>query len=424
MIMGEDILFFWGARMIMAGLALTGDVPFRVLHVHALVRDAERQKMSKTKGNVLDPLEVTRTYGTDATRFALAMSAAPGTDIAFSDDKVEAYRAFANKIWNAGRFILLNLGKLPQPLEAQLGLALEPMPEVGFAAAAGGRNGAAPLALADRWIFSRLASVSSEIGAALDGFRFHEAAFAIYHFFWHEFCDWYLEWVKPEIVQAAQGPRAPAAWINLLRAFKASLHLLHPFMPFITEELWHRLPRSESVPSISLSAFALVGARAADPVSESEFEQIRALVTAVRNVKAERELQREKPSAQVASEDHRALSLFREHQGVILRLAGLESLNFEAGSFPSQAEAIPVTAGISLRLFHEKTVDTAQERSRLEKERAKLEQSLAQISKQLQNREFVNRAPREVVRAAEQRQKELSELLQKVVQALGRVVGA
>jgi valyl-tRNA synthetase len=198
MIMGFDILFFWGARMIMMGLKFMKDVPFRELYIHALVRDAEKQKMSKTKGNVIDPLEVTEKYGTDAVRFALAISAAPGTDIAFSEEKIESYRRFANKIWNAGRFILMNLEKLPDPWHDQLAEALRPVPELGFTAVTSQES----LALADRWIFSRLQAVSRKVEEALADYRFHEAAYEVYHFFWHDICDWYLEWVKPEITTA------------------------------------------------------------------------------------------------------------------------------------------------------------------------------------------------------------------------------
>ncbi|HEV2417583.1 MAG TPA: valine--tRNA ligase, partial [Terriglobia bacterium] len=390
MIMGEDILFFWGARMIMMGLKLTEEVPFRALYVHALVRDAERQKMSKTKGNVLNPLEVTAKYGTDAVRFALAISAAPGTDIAFSEDKVESYRAFANKIWNAGRFILMNLDRQPASARKALAMALEPAPELGFAGVVENHGtNHAQAELAHRWIFSRLAAVTAEMNESLADFRFHEAAYSIYHFFWHELCDWYLEWVKPEIAQPAPETRASSAWINLMLVFKSSLHLLHPFMPFITEELSRRLPGAESSSSISLSKFSLVGARAEDSVSEKEFEELRALVVAARNAKAERGLQREKPSAQVASDDRRLLALFRDCQEAILRLAGLEALNFTHGRLPSDAERIAVGASTDLRLFHETKVDAEAERARLEKEKSKIEQSLAQARRQLENQEFV-----------------------------------
>ncbi len=430
MIMGEDILFFWGARMIMLGLKFMNDVPFRELYIHALVRDAERQKMSKTKGNVLDPLEVTEKYGTDAVRFALAISAAPGTDIAFSQDKVESYRAFANKIWNAGRFILMNLAKLPEAARDEIGVALEPLPGLGFemriAAPAplstdgSGANGQRPSQLADRWIFSRLATVTQEIHAALATYRFHEAAHTIYHFFWHEFCDWYVEWVKPEIT-AASHDKASAAWVNLARIFEAALHLLHPFMPFITEELWHQLPHSGAQASISLTAFELVTERMADPVSEKQFQVIQELVVAVRNAKAEMNMQNKRPSAQVASEDLRMIELFREHQETILRLAGIEALNFTRGRLAASAEGARVTSFGDLRLFLDEPVDAEAERVRLQKEKTKIEQSLDQIRKRLDNPSFVSRAPQEVVRGAEVRHRELESHYKKVVESLTRL---
>jgi valyl-tRNA synthetase len=418
MIMGFDILFFWGARMIMTGLKFMRDVPFRELYIHGLVRDAERQKMSKTKGNVLDPLEVTEKYGTDAVRFALAISAAPGTDIAFSDDKVESYRAFANKIWNAGRFILINLQKLPDAPKGQLAQAIEPIAGLGFEAAASPER----LALADRWIFSRLLSVTREMNNALAGYRFHEAAYTIYHFFWHEFCDWYVEWVKPEITRPAEGTRTPPAWINLARAFEAALHLLHPFMPFITEELWHQLPRAGRQPSLSLTGFSLVSDRMADPVSESQFHAIRELIVAARNAKAEMGLQTQKPSVQVACPDLRLVELFRAHQETIVRLAGLEALNFTQQALPADATGIrQAGAGVDLRLFHEKPVDRQAQRVRLEREKARLEQQLSQVEKQLNNEAFRSRAPQEVVRALERRHLELSAQHRKVLEQLQKL---
>jgi valyl-tRNA synthetase len=425
MIMGEDILFFWGARMMMMGMKLMAGVPFRELYVHALVRDAERQKMSKTKGNVLDPLEITEKYGTDATRFALAISAAPGTDIAFGEDKVESYRAFANKIWNAGRFILMNLRRLPEPARNQLAMLLEPVPDFGFDAVAhagtASNGGDGQPLLVDRWIFSRLAAVTREMNEALASFRFHEAAHTIYHFFWHEFCDWYLEWVKREITAPSEGSKLPAAWINLARVFEAALHLLHPFVPFITEELWQQLvPRAPDA-SISLQRFDLVTARAGDSVSEREFDHVRELVIAVRNAKSERGLQRDRPSAQVASDAPRLLELFRQYQEPILRLAGLEALNFTRGRLSAGVERIPVSASVDLRLFHEIEVDPSAERERLEKERGKLEQLILQAEKQLQNDQFRSRAPREVVRGVEQRHTELSSHLRKVIESLDRL---
>ncbi len=417
MIMGFDILFFWGARMIMLGLKFMNDVPFRELYIHALVRDAERQKMSKTKGNVLDPLEVTEKYGTDAVRFALAISAAPGTDIAFSEDKVESYRAFANKIWNAGRFILMNLQNMPEKQQSQLARALEPIPGLGFEPVASADS----LALADRWIFSRLATVTREMEDALADYRFHEAAFKIYHFFWHEFCDWYVEWVKPEITGPVQGDKVPPPWINLGRVFEASLHLLHPFMPFITEELWHLLPQRNLSDSISLKDFRLVTERVADPISEKQFEKVQELVVTARNAKAEMNLQKVKPSLQVAAEDLRLLEIFRTHQDAILRLSAMQAMHLTRGRLAADLPDVRSGVSFDLRILHEEKVDPDAERARLRKDKQKLEQQLAQVRTQLGNQNFLARAPKEIVRGAEHRMKELEEHLRKVSDSLERL---
>jgi valyl-tRNA synthetase len=417
MIMGFDILFFWGARMIMMGLKFMRDVPFRELYIHALVRDAEKQKMSKTKGNVIDPLEVTEQYGTDAVRFALAISAAPGTDIAFSHEKVESYRAFANKIWNAGRFILMNLQKLPEPMKEQLALALRPIPGLGYEPA----TAPEPWALADRCLFSRLAAVTREIDSALASYRFHEAAYANYHLFWHEFCDWYLEWVKPEITRTPQDDKLPPSWINLARVFEAALRLLHPFVPFITEELWHQLPHADSPPSISLTTFSLVGDRVADPISERQFDLIKSLVVTARKAKVEMGLQNQKPSAQVACDDLRLLELFRAHQQAILRLAGVQALNFTRARLAADTAGLRSTPDFDLRLFHDERVDHQAERARWEKEKTKLERALAEVKAQLDNEEFRSRAPQEVVRSVAHRHSELADRYRKVLESLERL---
>jgi len=417
MIMGFDILFFWGARMIMMGMKFMNDVPFRELYIHALVRDAEKQKMSKTKGNVIDPLEVTEEYGTDAVRFALAISAAPGTDIAFSVEKIQSYRAFANKIWNAGRFILMNLQNLPEAWHDQLAEALRPVPELGFSAVTSSES----LALADHWIFSRLQAVSRKVDEALAGYRFHEAAYEVYHFFWHEICDWYLEWVKLEITRRSEGAKVPPAWINLARVFESALHLLHPFVPFITEELWQRLRHAGRDSSISLALFNLVNERAADPVSEKQFQMVQDLVVSLRNAKAEMGLQKVKPSAQVGCEDLRWLELFRTHQETILRLSAFQALNFTRERLEAALPGVRGGPIFDLRVFQEQPVDHEAERLRLRKEKDKLEQALAQVKAQLENREFHDRAPRDVVRGVEHRRSELDDRYAKVVEALERL---
>src|SRR5437764_1011312 len=270
LITGFDILFFWVARMIMLGCwfmappekpgkeqvwstnrvgtgaparpaepssakltdeDLRNSVPFREVYIHALVRDAERQKMSKTKGNVLDPIEVINKYGTDATRFTLAAMSSPGTDIAFNESRTEGYRAFANKIWNAARFMFMNVERIDPNLRP--GLKGEgARSHMGIA-------GFRQVTLEDRWILSRFNSVTKNVNDSLAAYRFDEAANAIYDFFWGEFCDWYLELIKPRLSPESKDARNTCA--NLVALFESSLRLLHPVMPFINVEIWHAI---------------------------------------------------------------------------------------------------------------------------------------------------------------------------------------
>ena len=349
----------------------------------------------------------------------------------------------------------MNLERLPEPVRNQLGAALQPIPGLGLDRVAAPER----LALADRWIFSRLLAVTREINDALGSYRFHEAAHTVYHFFWHEFCDWYLEWVKPEITATADGSResaignrelgvggsanlllptpdsrlptpdsrfptsdSRAAWVNLTRVFEAALHLLHPFMPFITEELWHQLPRAGREPSLSLASFSLVSERVADPVSEECFMAVRELIVAVRDAKADMGLQTQRPSAQVASDDLRRLELFRAHQETILRLAGLEALNFTRERPPGDAGGVRhVGPSVDLRLFHEEHIDVEAERSRLERDKLKIEQQLVQLERQLGNESFLSKAPEDVVDSAKRRHAELAEQHRKVVESLERL---
>ncbi|HEY0785079.1 MAG TPA: valine--tRNA ligase, partial [Acidobacteriaceae bacterium] len=261
LVTGFDILFFWVARMIMLGCWFMKDVPmpdgserplaeavpFREVYIHALVRDAEGQKMAKTKGNVIDPIEMVSRYGTDAVRFTLASMASPGTDIAFSEARTEGNRAFANKIWNAARFIFMNVDRAAEagiPVDMH---ALGSMPAIGEDAP-----------LEAQWITSQLAATAAEVSRALEEYRFHEAAMLTYQFFWGDFCDWYLEIVKVRLDFADANKRAGAleALTTLLRTFEAALRLLSPFMPFLTEELWHALyTGAPPAPSIALSRY-------------------------------------------------------------------------------------------------------------------------------------------------------------------------
>ncbi len=263
LITGFDILFFWVARMLMLGCRFTGEVPFRQVYIHALVRDAERQKMSKTKGNVIDPLAVTEKYGTDAVRFTLAAMAVPGTDIALAEERMAGYAAFANKIWNAARFLFLQLNQAGAAAPA----------DTARLAARGGH-------VVDRWIFSRLNAVAAELERSLASFRFHDAAATLYQFFWHEFCDWYLELHK-----LREDKDAAAA--NLAAAFEGALRLLHPVMPFLSEELWQALYAGKPpCASIALAPFPQGDPAQTDLGAEAAIATLQAVVTEVRRLSA------------------------------------------------------------------------------------------------------------------------------------------
>ena len=303
MITGFDILFFWLARMIMFGCHFMqgheqdpaikkangeaekkdDSVPFRHVYIHALVRDAERQKMSKTKGNVIDPLHIIERFGTDATRFTLAAMAAPGTDIAFNESRTEGYRAFANKIWNAARFMFMNVDRVEPGLRPGRRTDQGVRPYVGIA-------GFNTQALEDRWILSRFNRVTADVNEALQTYRFHEAANRIYDFFWGEFCDWYLELIKPRL-QFDEGADMSAARVacgNLVNLFDSALRLLHPVMPFITEEIWQAMYEGKApAKSIALVAYPQADEKQVDLAAETEMAILQDLIVNVRNLRAE-----------------------------------------------------------------------------------------------------------------------------------------
>jgi len=306
LITAYEILFFWVARMIMFGCHFMQEheqdpaikkangwadkkndsVPFRHVYIHALVRDADRQKMSKTKGNVIDPLEIIERFGTDATRFTLAAMAAPGTDIAFNEGRTDGYRAFANKIWNAARFMFMNVDRIEpglRPAAARVGAGDLPANDSGVA-------GFQTATLEDRWILSRFNRVVADVNDALAIYRFHEAANRIYDFFWGEFCDWYLELIKPRLnfEEGADKTAARAACANLVNLFDASLRLLHPVMPFITEEIWQALYESKPpLKSIALAAYPQANEKQFDLAAETEMAILQDLIVSVRNLRAE-----------------------------------------------------------------------------------------------------------------------------------------
>jgi valyl-tRNA synthetase len=395
LITGYDILFFWVARMIMAGLHFTGKVPFRDVCLHSLVRTASGEKMSKSKGTGLDPVELNQRYGTDAMRFCLASMAAPGTDLVLSDDKLASARNFANKIWNAARFLFVNLEKSEQG-----GVQLEELagPEIR-AKAPYALRGTVPLV--DQWLFSRLASTIESVNGALKEYRFHEAAQGVYQFFWGDFCDWYIEWVKPEL-QSEDRERAVVAWRNLFAAFDAALRLLHPIMPFLTEELWHQLPQPKGAKSIALDRFPEARADWQNAPAQEQFALIQEVVVALRNIRAEMMLDpKKKVAAEFSSADEKARGVIEANREGILRLASLLELKVGAAKLAQAVGGVRSTAEFDVRIPYSEAIDVAAETLRLRKEIERLTKDIASKERQLGDDTFRTKAPEKVIRGME-----------------------
>jgi valyl-tRNA synthetase len=390
LITGFDILFFWVARMAMLGIEFMGDVPFRQVYIHGLVRDAERQKMSKTRGNTIDPLVVTEKFGTDAVRMALLQGAAPGTDIVLTEQRMESSRAFANKIWNAARFLFMSMERsgvepwVPESLET-----FAPEPDLESMA----------VPIEDRWIFSRLNTCADQVNRAIEMYRYHEAAQLLWQFFWHEFCDWYIELKK---LRFQEGSGLDAGWRNTLAAFENALRLLHPAMPFLTEELWQRLATDRATRPISISVASYPQYRAGltDYEAEREIETLQEIVTMARTLRTEAKLDPKQQLAATLYSRTAALDVARRHSGAIEKLANVK-LDFKSEAAP-KAAAIRSTAVFDLVI----EVPAAQEetqRKRQEKERDQLVKNIANSERQLGDETFLGRAPAHVVESIRQK---------------------
>jgi valyl-tRNA synthetase len=419
LVTGFDILFFWVARMIMLGChfmldipmpdggprTLNDAVPFREVYIHALVRDADRQKMSKTKGNVVDPIEIVQKYGTDAVRFTLAAMASPGTDIAFSEARTEGYRAFANKIWNAARFIFMNVDRA-----AEAGIKVDL---------------AAPLdtTLEARWITSRLNSVTGEINQAFAEYRFHEAASLVYQLFWGDFCDWYLEIVKLRLdfSDSADQTAASAALNTLVATFESALRLLSPFMPFITEELWHAIyDGNPPAKSIALSRYPEPSPALILADVESEMAQLQELIVALRSLRKDLQM----PEKELAIAELQSPAAFQQlansNREVIEKLARLSSL-----SFPAQWSLTPAntrtTANFTAGIAYEKPIDIPAERERLSKKLEQYEKVLLSADGQLQNPIFLARAPEKIIDGLKKQASEAAALRRETLDAIEKL---
>jgi valyl-tRNA synthetase len=387
--------------------ALRDSVPFREVYIHALVRDAERQKMSKTKGNVLDPIHVIEQYGTDATRFTLAAMAAPGTDIAFNPGRTEGYRNFANKIWNAARFMFMNMDRI--------GVARAPSPA---AAGTTGVPGFTTATLEDRWILSRFNGVAAYVDEALEGYRFHEAANRIYDFFWGEFCDWYIELIKPRLTfeEGRDKSAAQTACNNLVTLFEAALRLLHPVMPFITEEIWHTIYGGKPpLKSIALAAFPEADSKQIDLKAETHMAILQDLIVSVRNLRVELKVEPKlKVPIQVYAHEPEIRALIGQNAGAIEndRQANVESIAF-VGSSLAKLPGARHTARFDVHLVYEQKIDVAAECERLKKDLEKIERAIANAERQLENPGFTAKAPAHVVEGLRKQKQENEDLRDK-----------
>jgi valyl-tRNA synthetase len=410
LITGFDIIFFWVARMIVSGLKFMGDVPFRTVYMHGLIRDAEGQKMSKSKGNVIDPLEVMEQYGTDAVRFTLAIMAAPGTDISLSPEKMLSYRAFANKIWNASRFVLLNLESLQSRMTPGFSIAAAPQSFVAR------KN---ELSLIDRWILARLNTTVDEINRALEEFRFHEASHILYHFFWHELCDWYIEFVKPKIVDKERTGNDLSCDV-LIFVFDQALRLLHPFMPFITEELWQRLPNPGR--SLAVQEFPQRHLELADAGAEKHVESIIEVIVKIRDIRRQMNVEpARRIQANLATNDPALKSVLADAIPYVQNLARCEQVSILPAIGAGNNSSRSVVAGVEIELPLAGLIDVSAERTRLEREIAKIEKELSPIQDKLNSAEFVKNAPAKVVQLNQSRVAEFQEKLTKLNENLQRI---
>ncbi len=427
LVTGFDILFFWVARMIMLGCWFAGEVPlldgskrelkdsvpFREVYIHALVRDANREKMSKTKGNVVDPIEIVKQFGTDAVRFTLASMASPGTDIAFNVARTEGYRAFANKIWNAARFLFMNVDRA-----AEVGITVDP------AALGGMPTVAADAPLEARWIVAELQETAAKVNKALESYRFDDAANTIYQFFWGSFCDWYLEIVKLRLdfSETADKAQTKDALTTLVSVFEAALRLLSPFMPFLTEELWHAVYDGNTpARSIALTSYPQDSEAAPDRQAIDQMTLLQSLIVEVRGLR--KEIGAEEKAVvpiEVRSASH-AKDAVAATCTIVKRLARVSEVRFVE----------QIAAGVSkhstpdfdVAVIYERTIDVAAERERLTKDIAKYEKGLAAAERQLGNEGFLAKAPPQVVEGLKKQEAETRLLLEKARAALNALSG-
>ncbi|MFZ5767014.1 MAG: valine--tRNA ligase [Thermodesulfobacteriota bacterium] len=387
-----DILFFWVCRMMMMGLHFMGEVPFRDVYLHALVRDAQGQKMSKSKGNVMDPLLLMDKFGTDALRFTMTAFAAQGRDIRLSEERIEGYRHFINKIWNACRFALMHISDC------------DPAVTRDYSPAEDG--------LAHRWIFSRLNRAVADVHRAMNDYRFNDAASAMYQFVWHEFCDWYLEWIKPELFSKDEDQKNQAR-NALFTVLEAVLKLLHPVIPFVTEEIWHVLPGSRA--SIMLEAYPEVNSAWDNPDAEAVAELVMGVIGAIRTIRSEMAIH---PSAEVEVivSCHQAgkKAAIEANESSIRNLSRTKSFRVAIDAAAPKGAASAIFTDIEIFVPLAGLIDVAKELAKLDKERQKIDKQLQQSRGKLTNEKFLTNAPDDVVAKEQEKVALLAATLEKI----------
>ena len=392
LITGHDIIFFWVARMMMFGLKFMDEVPFKAVYITGIIRDAQGQKMSKSKGNVVDPLDLCDRFGTDAVRFTMARMGAPGTDVSISDDMLESYRNFATKIWNAARFMLRYVqdsDRVPSLAELRQ----------------------TDLSLADRWILARLSRAAQEVNGSMEQYNLHEASRTIYRFFWREFCDWYLEMIKlhPERSKPV-----------LLYVFESALRMLHPFMPFLTEELWQTIPHEGE--SIVIAQYPAADPDLADSEAESQAEMIQDVIVKVRNIRSEMRVDpKQAVVVRMATEDQTVAKLLTGARDYVFKLATVSQLEIVPQLQGNKLAAQAVAAGCVLEVPLEGLIDRDSERTRLTRELEKVRKEIDGLDRKLSNASFVERAPADVVDENRRRLKDYQDQAAKLSSALERL---
>ena len=414
LVTGFDILFFWVARMIMMGLKLVGEVPFREVYIHALVRDQEGQKMSKSKGNVIDPLEVINRHGTDAFRFTLASMAAMGRDVKLSEERITGYQNFVNKLWNAARFVLMNLTIRDVEYEKTLKKI------------AGEKQN-----LADEWILSRLASTVAQAREAIDSYRFNEFAHHLYQFIWHEFCDWYVEMSKLSLNSGDDNER----WRTeetLATVLENILLLLHPLMPFVTEELWQTLTDRKNAgkgdaslegqaESIMIESYPKPKTEWIKPQVEEKVGFLIDIVRAIRNLRTETKCPPSKEVPVVLFGTEEDLAFLKNQEAHLRSLARAGSLEYLTAGERPKAAATTVVGATQIYLLLGDMTHLREEKKRLEKEVRKVEEELARAHKKLGNEQFLAKAKEEVIQKEKAKAMEFGDKIKKLNHSLARI---